>query len=259
MKKTLLQTVVVSAVLISSTAAIATSRLILNEWNCVGATKQLDDGAGSDSTFGTVTGNGGNWIELVVTEDNTDLANWHLEWANDDPNTGFVYFKDSPVWDGLKAGTIITIYEIEPGENDDPNNLGGFDPNTDVSYDPGNGDWWIHVALDDDRYVQHNGDPFKVDNDNWRMRIWNGDPNTPIPFNPDVTQDWVGESITGWLPYGSGINSREVGKLEENPTNGITISDNYDDGDNSTFGAPNTWGGGSQCFNDLRGITPACP
>jgi len=39
--------------------------LLLNEYNGVGYDRYLKD-SGSDSYFGTVAGNGGSWLELVV-------------------------------------------------------------------------------------------------------------------------------------------------------------------------------------------------
>ena len=59
--------------------------LIPNEWNCVAPENYLDtvDFEGSskaDTFFGRVQGNGGDWIELVVTTDRPDLRGWKLVW-----------------------------------------------------------------------------------------------------------------------------------------------------------------------------------
>ena len=216
-----------------SANVFAANELILNEWNCVGDLKQLD---GGDPAFTPKeNANGGNWIELVVVTDNLDITGWTLEWANDDPNNGSVTFSNDTLWQDLRAGTIITIMEWDT-------NIEYSIEDSDTSFDPNTGDWHIHVALHDDTYVSHSG-AFKVDNDNWRMRIMDG---------ATVVQGWIGESISGWSSgSGNGINSREVGKLEANPSSSVGLS-NYDDGDNSTFGAPNTWGGNSQDFSTLR-------
>jgi hypothetical protein len=220
------------ATLVSATGAYAQSRaLILNEWNCVGDTKQLGNGSGSDTTFGTVNGNGGNWIELVVVQDHLDIRGWTMPWSNGDPSSGSVTFSDDDLWEDLRSGTIITIREFNPTPG-----------TTDVSFSPSTGDWHIAIALDNDQYVSHSG-AWKVDNDNWQMSIMNG--GTTI-------QNAVGEAVSGWA--GGGIASTEVGKLEVNPSASVVIG-NYDDGDNSTFGQPNTWGGGSQSFATLRTAT----
>ena len=58
--------------------------LILNEFSAVGDAFYLRNG-GTDPFLGTVQGNGGNWIELVVVTDHLDIRGWTLEWHNADP------------------------------------------------------------------------------------------------------------------------------------------------------------------------------
>nr|MBC8340315.1 hypothetical protein [Pseudomonadota bacterium] len=62
--------------------------LILNEYNAVGdrtfldggnATQDLRDGAKADEKLGRVSGNGGDWFELVVIEDGLDLRGYRLQ------------------------------------------------------------------------------------------------------------------------------------------------------------------------------------
>ena len=50
--------------------------VILNEYNAVIGSKFLGGGDGSDSYFGKVEGNGGDWFELVVITDQLDMRNW---------------------------------------------------------------------------------------------------------------------------------------------------------------------------------------
>ena len=52
--------------------------LILNEYNAVSSSRYLDGenyeaSAAADVYFGRTQGNGGNWFELVVTEDDLDV------------------------------------------------------------------------------------------------------------------------------------------------------------------------------------------
>lgn len=233
-----------------------TGELILNEFNAVGPDKVLEDGF--DPAFSHVengvivgdVGNGGNWIELVVTADIPDLTGYKVLWANDDPSSGHIEFTSHPVNQTLKAGTIITVRDGDT---------------SDVSYDPcgTTPDWVINLGADDTTFISQAGaaHPFKTDNDGWRAKIVKAGTSIPV-------QDWVGEngSPTGvdddsiiWA--GSGINSQEVGKLEADPSAAAAIDGdpgpNYQDGNCSSFGAPNCWNDGmsTQDFSGLR----TCP
>ncbi|TVQ51913.1 MAG: hypothetical protein EA377_11320 [Phycisphaerales bacterium] len=244
------------------TASSLGSGLILNEWNAVGSQKWLGNPSGpssecpnpegpagedcadnDDTFFGRVQGNGGNWIELVVTEDNLDIRGWEFRWAetgnldgdgtdywwgNGTVRHGIIFFSEDELWSNLRAGTIITITEATTDE-------GGLD--TDVTFDPCNGDWWINVNSYDKQYITtvHNRPDrpdgyFSVDNDDWQGRIVNAG-GTQV-FGP------IGEAVSGWV--GGGINSREIGELIADPSRNVSISD-YDDGSGSTFNQPNRW------------------
>ncbi len=241
--------------------------VILNEWNCVGSQKWLDnpdgptagcanpegpDGFGCsegyDVFFGRVLGNGGDWVELVVTKDHTDLRGWKLQWietgATDSDGTdiwygignvpqGTVTFTNSPVWADLRAGTIITIVENSTAQ-------GGLD--SDTTFDPCNGDWWINANCFDTALVvcdanvvdpMHPGynDPLDVGNDNWAARLVNA--------AGVVQQGLTGEGQASW--GASGVNSKEAVRLETNPTQAITAFSAYDDANDSSFGQPNNW------------------
>jgi hypothetical protein len=213
-----------------------------------------------DTYFGFVQGNGGNWLELVVIADHLDIRGWTLEWHNaDDPpppeancNFGTVIFQAQDIWSDLRSGTIITVAEELPD---------------DLSYDPAGGDWWIN-ANHEQVAVDHTL-CFKVDNDNWRMRIWDGaitctDPEAPpvvcTGVGPAVViQDWVGEGQSLW-GSGGGVGNDEVGKLEQDPSAAAATTEpqapNYNDGVTSTFGSANLWSGGTQTqsFYALRGL-----
>ncbi|MFW5653687.1 MAG: hypothetical protein ACOC0P_06535 [Planctomycetota bacterium] len=269
----------------SGTAEAQSTQLILNEFNAVGSQKWLDNpndpacegpqgfdcSDGADSFFGRVLGNGGDWIELVVVDDNTDLRGWEIYWAqtgNSNTNgqdiwfgsgnveQGIITFSDDPLWASLPAGTIITITEKLTVE-------GGLD--TDTSLDPCNGDWWINVNSFDLRYISTvtnvlddfgQLDPpgsFDVGNDDWQGTVVDNLGNDH--FGP-VGEDFAGSP--GW--GGSGVNSREVGRLEIDPDSSVLDGRNFDDADNSTFGMANRWNkpimGGGECpvSQDLRPI-----
>lgn len=242
----LLSTVIVVC---AASPAFATGNqgdLILNEFNAVSDTNFLEQQppGNADPFFGPVLGNGGNWVELVVARDHINIQGWTLQWDNADPDQGTVTFTSDAIWRDLRAGTIITIRETD----------GNFGPlPSNISYNPAGGDFTIHVDIDDARYVTQTG--FKVDNDDWRMRI--------VDERGTVIQDYVGESQPLWA--GSGVNSQEVGKLEQDPSPAAAFSSpvpNYQDGNSSSFGAPNTFNDGAnqQNFTALREqVVPRVP
>lgn len=229
---------------VSPVVQAASPAMVLNEWNCVGDDKKLANN-GSDPIFGQHDGNGGNWIELVVVEDDLDIRGWVLEWQNDDEagNHGTVDFvtiyEESENADTylseIPAGTTITIMEGEEGSQDFGQGSWGDASDLDISANR------IHILLSDDSVVHHSG-ALKVDNDGWRMRILKPtDPEDETPSFPadyTVVQSWVGEDIApGWS--GSAINSQEVGYLTADPTvTDISAGNYYQDNDSSTFGTP---------------------
>jgi len=241
--------------------------LILNEWNCVGSQKWLGnpgsatagcpqpDGPNGESCsnnddvfFGRRLGNGGDWIELVVIKDHADIRGWRVQWietgATDADGTdiwygngqtpqGQITFSNAAVWSDLRAGTIITVVELSTA-------LGGLD--TDLSFDPCAGDWWINVNCFDAALVTCNAnvydtanptydDPMDVGNDNWAARI--------IDAAGGVVIGLVGEGQPSW--GASGVNSREAGRLKADPSQSITPFSTYSGGDNSSCGQPNSW------------------
>lgn len=131
--------------------------------------------------FARIKFNGGEWIELVVTEDHADLRNYLFFWVdNFDDDTvigelpgdngtfienerGIVAFSDDPAWANLRAGTIITISEQSHADevrDDYPYNFAengqddtgyDYDLSTDLGFDPfdGGNDWHIHFHLDE--------------------------------------------------------------------------------------------------------------
>lgn len=211
--------------------------VILNEYNAVGGSEFLnggdsavdeDGGRASDSYFGRVQGNGGDWFELVVITDHLDMRGWHLDIFEGGALDETLTLTDHEIWSDLRSGTIITVAEDVP---------------SDISYNPAAGDWWINVQADnnaDGLYIEASS--FPVSSNNWQLRIRNT--AGAIVFGP------AGEGISPT----SGVGDAEVFRLEEDPDDTITpYSNDYDDAsDFSTFGAPNRWG--VQNLRDLRTV-----
>ena len=242
---------IVLALSVSFSAQVFAGGLIMNEYNAVGSTKYLtevigDPSKGVDSYFGRVLGNGGNWVEFVVTQDHLDLRGYKLRWAetlntatngtdlwygNGAVEQGIVTFSNNAVWSDMRAGTILTVCEF------DASNTAGA-KNDDFTFDPCNGDWWINAhTFNNPTYFTTTTNKtldvpgnFSVGNNGWFMEIRNA---ADVLVSPGC-----GEG--GPLYGGSGVSSTEVGKLEAQPTADVTNS-MWDDGDNSSFGSPNSW------------------
>jgi len=210
--------------------------IILNEYNAVAPDKQLKNN-GYDTYFGDINGNGGDWIELAVTEDFLDLRGATLKMER---SKGVFLF--SGVFPNLtqlaylRKGTIITISN-EP---------------TDLSYDPlnsSNPDWTININVNDLIYKNGNFDTSDSAMDIWIEAI---DKSILMPHS--------GEIVKGW-----GIDDEEVFKLKKDPSSSIQPNDPAygDDASGkqiiSTFGAPNQWIDSNnqhhtQDFSTLRNI-----
>ncbi|HVT88504.1 MAG TPA: hypothetical protein VHD56_06600 [Tepidisphaeraceae bacterium] len=229
-----------ASILFAATALIASNAmaqvspqaggLVINEYNATSSAKTLTtDPAkpwkGGDTFFGyQVPGNGGNWVELVVTKDHLNVQGWQLAWSNADlpgTNAGSFSFTDNPIWGDLRAGTIITVREDDTGS---PGAYGALPTNT--SFKPDTGDWWIHINVDDTNYVSQTG--FKTDNDDWTGTI--KDAKNRIVFGP------AGEAAPNF--GGGGVSSTEAVANSADPAYTNTNND-LEDIDYTTFGSPN--------------------
>ena len=221
------------------TTASPAATLILNEYNAVSSSNWLNGGDGladddggmaADLTFGRIQGNGGDWFELVLTENGVDLRGWQLEiYVNGSLDTTLV-LSQNPLWTQLQAGTIITVSE---------------DQAEDLSYDPLAGDWTINVQANDGAsgaYVTASN--FPVDENDWQLVI-----------RDDQGATVFGPSGEGTVATG-GVNSREIWRLEEDPSASIVEGSLcFDDADtHSSWGLPNVWSSGTktQNFGSLR-------
>jgi len=223
--------------------------LLLNEYNAVSGSNYLGGGDGTastpaDTTLGRIEGNGGDWFELVVIEDRLDIRGWQFVIAEDGVADVTLTLSQSALWSDLRSGTIVTIAEEAILTE------GGQTLDEDPSYDPANGDWWIHVVAGDSGsgvYVSPLN--FKASNDDWQLTILNAGAQ-PV-FGP------VGEGVG---PFG-GVNSEEVGKLEADPAVDINPGSAYNDGTSSTLGAANLFNGGNdvQNFAALRSVIGSGP
>ena len=201
--------------------------VILNEYNAVdadtylgGGTEALDDNGtrASDTYFGRVLGNGGDWFELVVITDHLDMRNWKLDIYTSGLWDKTLTLTNHSIWSDLRSGTIITVSE------DLPSNIG---------YNPAGGDWWINVQANstaDGLYIEASS--FPVNSSNWQLRIRNA--AGTVIFGP------AGEGVSP----ASGIGGTEIFRLEAAPdASTLPASVDYDSGDSlSTFGQPNQWG-----------------
>ncbi len=241
----------------------ATSEVILNEYNAVSGSKFLNDGVidpetgdGTDTFFGTVAGNGGDWFELVVVGNGSastvDMRGWKIE--IDDaagnvfqPDDTLVLSQDS-YWAAVPAGTVLTFTENTTADGGSDtwinrtNRLG-----RPGGSDPGDGAYaWSNIHLADGVYIDQAassyGDGIAISSTRTQFRI--------LKSNNAVVNGPVGEGI--W-PLG-GISNVDVMELEADPTPdvspyvepGTTFVDfGYDDGKGSTFGSPNLHEGGT--------------
>jgi hypothetical protein len=225
----------VVTVLLIVSGGLRAADVILNEYNAVDPASFLGDGnsaadakggRASDSYFGRVEGNGGDWFELVVITDHLDMRRWKLDIYENKKLDKTLNLTDHTIWSDLRSGTIITVAEDVP---------------SDVGYNPATGDWWINVQASDQGdglYIDKSS--FKVSSKTWQLTIRNA--AGTVVFGP------AGEGVS---PL-DGISATNVFKLKTDPSASITTTSNdYGDGsDFSTFGSPNRWG--AQDFNDLR-------
>jgi Fn3 associated/CotH kinase protein len=210
----------------------ATPQVVLNEWNTVAEDGYLDEGEwendGLDAAYGRIVGNGGDWIELLVLEDGTDLRGWRISMEDRRAQRGELTFTDDVLLSDLRAGTILTIAEDLP---------------EDSSYDPDGGDWRFHLRAGEQgtgTYISATA--FDVTNLDWTMTLWDAD--SAVAFGP------AGESVSP----ADGISSGEVGLLKADPSDSLRrTSADYGASRHSTFGSPNVWDDGEQDLRALRG------
>lgn len=202
------------------------AKLVLNEYNAVPPTSQLV--AGEDPAFGLVDGNGGDWFEFVVVQDNLDLRGWTIElWDRDNgdallKNSANLTFAARPELASLMAGTIITVSQ---------------DRADDLSFDPDAGDWHINLQSNDDDagafFTPGSQESFNSSraNQNVILRDPQGRAESPIVGETELWDELVG-----------GVGDGEVMSYCKNPGRVLIdpIDDYLDNSEFSSYGAPNT-------------------
>lgn len=221
------------------------SPIILNEFNAVSEDFFLDGaeegevGAPTDPNLGQIQGNGGEWLEFVVTgsagNDTVDLRN-HLFEITGNGLMHQIQLTDHIALSEIPAGTILTLsrnYETNLNRTSNLASTGFIWSNI----------WFFDPVLVDLENSIFSDDPVISDLDT-RVTIYNG--SDTIIYGPS------GESVSAIDTDLSGspdtlvsVSDTEVFKLEQNPTSTVNpLSGNYSDGSSSTHGAPNLWGGG---------------
>lgn len=202
------------------------SSLVLNEYNAVSPSSELS--GGFDPAFGEgVLGNGGDWFEFVVVQDQLDIRGWSIElWDRDNndemlTNSATLTFADADELKALPSGTIITISE---------------DRVDDISLDVDTDDWHINLQsndLDEGAFITADSqENFNSSRSNQNVIIRNADGENVSPV--------VGET-RAWDDQVGGVGSGEVMSLCADPTEAHVdpINDYLDNLFSSSFGAPN--------------------
>jgi hypothetical protein len=220
--------------LLASIAQATPLGMVINEWNCVSASKFL--AGGTDTYFGAVVGNGDNWIELAVVQDHLDIRNWGIQWDSVGAS-GNLTFSNSSIWSDLRQGTIIGLHENDV-DDDLTGGIGVLA--SDTSYNPMGGDWTILASIDEGVLVSKTD--WKVNNDNWEGRI--------LDASSNVIQGYVGEPTSPLAIYktSGGLGSDEVGALIVGPRVEPGALSYKDKSTSSTFLSPNV----GQDFTEMR-------
>ncbi len=263
--------------------------VILNEYNAVSASNYLNGGnaisdedgppAAADTHFGRVQGNGGQWVEFVVTGENSaasiDLRGYRFEIGTNN-GSGFIVrntlvLSNHANWETIPAGTILTFIDRTTAQGGLDSGFAIRDRRDTV------GDVWTNIWMGDTTHLSHTG--FVTNGYTITGGVVGG-----ILIDNNATQFRV-KNAAGAVIYGpagegvapvSGTNSREVLELKAHPTAAVTPTDQaspsgfgYDDGaSESTFGHPNNWTVGETVFTQrftsltapeigvLAGVTP---
>ena len=234
----------------------ALSPIILNEYNAVGTEEylgggdELEAGAPFDSFFSRIEGNGGAWVEFVVTQ-NSDIRKWTLEITNKD-STQILQLADHVALKSIPAGTILTFSE--------GNRYVGTSFNQSSRLNIDGYAWtniWMHdsIVIDQANSTQPSRSP--IGSDDTRF-IWKNAANEIIYGSSgenialsDSNDNGIGDELIA-------VGDSEVFRLEANPsasTNPLNI--NYDDGSSSSYGRPNRWSNDSivQLFNGFLAVS----
>ena len=234
----------------------ALTPIILNEYNAVGTEEylgggdELEAGAPFDSFFSRIEGNGGAWVEFVVTQ-SSDIRKWTLEITNKD-STQILKLADHVALENIPAGTILTFSE--------GNRYLGTSFNQTSRLNIDGYAWtniWMHDSIVIDQANSTHPPNSPIGSDGARFTWKNA--ADKIIYGPS------GESIALSDSNNNGIGDEpiavgdsEIFRLEANPsasTNPLNID--YDDGSSSSYGRPNRWSNDSivQLFNGFLAVS----
>ncbi len=208
----------VSLLLLTSQLSYASYHtVVLNEYNAVSSNNFLKSN-GTDSYFGRVAGNGGSWMELVVTSTHLNLQNASLTIKEDGNQIFSANIPQFLPLASLRKGTMITI-------SNEPTDMSYF------PFNPDSGDWKLNINIDD---LYNRVGTFKLDSNNSDITILSED-GTKTRLS--TSGEGVGDDI---------IDNQEVYKLKTNPTKHISPNNQHYGDDNngeaiSTFGSENQW------------------
>lgn len=234
----------------------ALTPIILNEYNAVGTEEylgggdELEAGAPFDSFFSRIEGNGGAWVEFVVTQ-NSDIRKWTLEITNKD-STQILKLADHVALESIPAGTVLTFSE--------GNRYLGTSFNQTSRLNIDGYAWtniWMHdsIVIDQDNSIHPPSSP--IGSDDTRF-TWKNAADQIIygPSGENIALSDTNDNGIGDEPIA--VGDSEVFRLEANPsasTNPLNI--NYDDGSSSSYGRPNRWSNDSivQLFNGFLAVS----
>ena len=233
----------------------ALTPIILNEYNAVGAEEylgggdELEAGAPFDPFFSRIEGNGGAWVEFIVTQD-SDIREWTLEITNED-DTQILKLADHVALSNIPAGTILTFSE--------GNRYLGTSFNQTSRLNIDGYAWtniWIHDSIIVDQANSTHPQNSPINSDDTRF-IWKNAANQIICGPSGETIALSDSNDNGIGDEAIAVGDSEVFRLEANPsasTNPLNI--NYDDGNSSSYGRPNRWSNDSivQLFNGFLSV-----
>ena len=234
----------------------ALTPIILNEYNAVGTEEylgggdELEAGAPFDSFFSRIEGNGGAWVEFVVTQ-SSDIRKWTLEITNKD-STQILKLADHVALENIPAGTILTFSE--------GNRYLGTSFNQTSRLNIDGYAWtniWMHDSIVIDQANSTHPPNSPIGSDSARF-TWKNAADKIIygPSGEGIALSDSNNNGIGDEPIA--VGDSEIFRLEANPsasTNPLNID--YDDGSSSSYGRPNRWSNDSivQLFNGFLAVS----
>lgn len=223
-----------------------TSPIILNEYNAVGPQSTLDGialgdvGAPTDTYFGQIEGNGGEWIEFVLAgsdgEASMDIRGVRIEITSDD-STRVLKLSQSIALSEIPVGTILTFSETLSSKL----NITADFQTTGHSW---SNIWMYDPILIDQDASTHPAVP-AIGSNNTRVTVYS--PSGDLTYGPSGESVGAIDSNANKIPDDLlSVNDTEIYKLEQNPLANVDpFFGLYDDGATSTFGSPNQWSNGT--------------